>query len=175
MLVPWEQARVSRAERRADAKRRREAIHGTVAPIGLEGPEAFDPGLTDRFLRPRPDPVPDTGRPVPSPLLQPVGDDRLAMRDAGRQPVMVLPDSEWVERDLLTDDEHEFVEQLGRAWNLLCDVVGSGSSRSGDLAEAATHVHALQNLVLAQAAARAYPDRYRLLGLEIVRDVEVGE
>ena len=167
MLVPWEQARVSRAERRADAKRRREAIYGTPAPIGLEGPEAFDPGLTGRFLRPRPDPVPDTGRPVPSPVLQPPGDSR--------QRVMLLPDSEWVERDVLTDAEHEFVEQLGRAWNLLCDVVGSGPSRPGDLAEAASHVHALQNLVLAQAAARAYPDRYRLLGLEIVRNVEVGE
>lgn len=65
---------------------------------------------------------------------------------------------------LLTPDEHEVIRMLGETWNLICSVVGRGPSRDGDLNEAIHHVHALQHMVLAQAAGRAHPDRYRLLG-----------
>lgn len=44
------------------------------------------------------------------------------------------------------------------------DITGDGPARGADLAELAVHLHAIENTVLAQAAARAYPDRYRLLG-----------
>lgn len=65
---------------------------------------------------------------------------------------------------LLTDDEHRAVEVLGEVVLLLADIVGANRTRAADLAEAYHHVHALQNMILAQAAARAYPGRYRLLG-----------
>lgn len=64
----------------------------------------------------------------------------------------------------LTDAEHRCVRLAGELWNGLCQIVGNDESRAGDLAELVHHVHAIQNAVLAQAAARAYPGRYRLLG-----------
>jgi hypothetical protein len=70
--------------------------------------------------------------------------------------------------ELLTPLERQAVQQFADAWNTLCHVVGNGSTRERDLAEAAVHLHALQQMVLAQAAARAYPDLYRLAG-ETVR------
>jgi hypothetical protein len=65
----------------------------------------------------------------------------------------------------LTDDEHKAIGLTADLWNLLCaSVVGDGPSRAGDLAELCAHIHAIQRTVMAQAAARAHPDRYRLLG-----------
>lgn len=64
----------------------------------------------------------------------------------------------------LTADEHRLMVLTGDLMQLLARIVGNGSSRAGDLNEAVAHIHALQAMVLAQAAARAYPDRYRLLG-----------
>lgn len=74
---------------------------------------------------------------------------------------------------LLTADEHQAVEDAGQLYNLLCRIVGHGPSRAGDLGELVGHVHGIQQAVLKQAAARAYPDRYRLLG-GIVGDLSVG-
>lgn len=64
----------------------------------------------------------------------------------------------------LTVDEHRFMDLTADLANLLGGIVGHDHSRAGDLNEAVAHIHALQAMVLAQAAARAYPDRYRLLG-----------
>lgn len=66
--------------------------------------------------------------------------------------------------DLLTQAEHNAVTTAALLANHLAEIVGDGPSRDGDLAEAVHHVHAVQRMILAQAAARAYPDRYRLLG-----------
>jgi hypothetical protein len=67
--------------------------------------------------------------------------------------------------DLLTDAEHRVMGLTAEVWNTLVrEVVGNGPARDGDLAELATDIHRIQERVLAQAAARAYPDRYRLLG-----------
>lgn len=67
--------------------------------------------------------------------------------------------------DLLTPAEDAVVTLLGQVWGLLVDdVVEHGRNARDDLAELAAHLHAIQNAVLAQAAARAYPDRYRRLG-----------
>lgn len=66
--------------------------------------------------------------------------------------------------ELLTDLEHEVVHDLGQVWNKLCKMVERGRTRGPDLDEAVAHVHALQHFVMSQAAARAYPDKYRLLG-----------
>lgn len=72
---------------------------------------------------------------------------------------MTLPDP-----GLLTEDEHRAVEMAGELWNLLCRIVGQGASRGGDLNEFIHLVHGIQRGVLKQAAARAYPNQYRLLG-----------
>jgi len=66
--------------------------------------------------------------------------------------------------ELLTPAEHALVEKLAEVWNDFNAICGNGPARHGDLTEACAHVHALQQAVLKQAAARAYPDRYRLLG-----------
>jgi hypothetical protein len=63
-----------------------------------------------------------------------------------------------------TDEEHQALELTARLWRALEAIVSVGRSRTGDLAELAGHVHAIQNAVLAQAAARAFPNLYRPLG-----------
>jgi hypothetical protein len=65
---------------------------------------------------------------------------------------------------LLTAAEHRVMELTVDLHQRLCRIAGDGDGRYGDLAEVVHHIHALQRIVLAQAAARAYPHRYRLLG-----------
>lgn len=52
----------------------------------------------------------------------------------------------------------------GQLWNKLCKVVGDGPTRKADLGELVIHIHAIQQAVMSQAAARAHPDQFRLLG-----------
>lgn len=67
--------------------------------------------------------------------------------------------------ELLTAEEHQAMDLTCQLMNLMSGtIIGLGPSRSGDVIETAQHIHALQNMVLAQAAARAYPERYRLMG-----------
>jgi len=68
------------------------------------------------------------------------------------------------EGELLSAAEQQLTDLLGKAWNLFCVIVEDGPTRSDDLAEIATKIHDLQHAVMAQAAARAYPDTYRPLG-----------
>lgn len=70
---------------------------------------------------------------------------------------------------MLTHQEREVVRKLGDVWNDLCQVVGDGPTRNHDLAEAVAHVHALQHFVMSNAAGRAHPGEFRLLG-ESLRD-----
>ena len=70
--------------------------------------------------------------------------------------------------DLLTEAEHRAMELTVELVNLMSrDVIGTGRSRVGDVNEVVHHIHGIQRMVLGQAAARAYPDRYRLLGEEL--------
>lgn len=66
--------------------------------------------------------------------------------------------------ELLTPAEHALVGKIGSCWNDLCRIVGHGPSREADLLELVAHVHALQQAVLSNAAARAFPGTYRALG-----------
>lgn len=66
--------------------------------------------------------------------------------------------------ELLTDGERKAVAMCAELWNQLVSIVNWGGTRLNDCRELAAHLHALQNAVLAQAAARAYPGQYRLLG-----------
>ncbi len=74
--------------------------------------------------------------------------------------------------DLLTPQEHQLVNDLGRIAGQFLDIIHeqSGLSGSGDYAEAVYYIHGLQNMVLSQAAARAYPTHYRLMGGEVKRE-----
>jgi hypothetical protein len=72
---------------------------------------------------------------------------------------------------LLTEAEHRAIELTAELVNLVCtEVIGDGPSRTGDVREFAAHVHAIQQQILSQAAARAYPDRYRLLGRSLTSE-----
>jgi len=65
----------------------------------------------------------------------------------------------------LTEDEHEAMRLTAKLTNLMCRaVIGRGDSRYRDIEEFVAHIHAIQHTIMAQAAARAYPDQYRLLG-----------
>jgi hypothetical protein len=68
-------------------------------------------------------------------------------------------------RDLLTTDEREAL----RLTKELCNVVVLRVMKPGTEFEAdhrmfVTQIHAIQHMIMAQAAARAYPADYRLLG-----------
>ena len=65
---------------------------------------------------------------------------------------------------LLTPLEHDAVAMAGDLWGLLCAITIDGPSRTADLQELIHHIHAIQHTVMAQAAARAYPELYRPLG-----------
>lgn len=70
--------------------------------------------------------------------------------------------------ELLTSQEHKVIADAAQLWNDLCDIVGDGDSRDADLQEFYMSIHAIQRGVMKQAAARAYPDKYRLLG-EVIK------
>lgn len=66
---------------------------------------------------------------------------------------------------LLTKAEREAVRQAGQLYTLIAEhIVTDGPTRDDDLAEVRAAVHVVQRAVLAQAAARAYPAEFRLLG-----------
>lgn len=65
---------------------------------------------------------------------------------------------------LLTQEEHNLLSILADVANDFVEIIGNGPSREGDISEMVSYIHALQNMILSQAAARAYPDLYRLMG-----------
>lgn len=68
----------------------------------------------------------------------------------------------------LSTEEHQAIALLAEFYNLMVtSVVAKGPTTEPDLAELAAHVHTLQHMVMGQAAARCYPDTYRLLGAVI--------
>lgn len=68
------------------------------------------------------------------------------------------------EPHLLTEYEKLALDLTAQLATTLGGIVGGGPTRAGDLNELLAHVHVIQNAVMAQAAARAYPGRFRLLG-----------
>jgi hypothetical protein len=66
--------------------------------------------------------------------------------------------------DLLTEEEFDLIDDLADVYDGFEAIVGPGPTRATDLAEVRSIIHGLQEKVMAQAAARAYPDEFRLLG-----------
>lgn len=76
-----------------------------------------------------------------------------------------MSDEERAGPELLTEAEHRAMALTVELVNLLAaEVIGRERSRSGDVAEVVAHIHGIQHIIMSQAAARAYPDRYRLFG-----------
>lgn len=75
-----------------------------------------------------------------------------------------LPDHPPERHEALTELELDVIRRLGLIWNDICNIVGTELSREGDLNEAIVHIHALQQMIMSQAAGRAYPETLRLLG-----------
>jgi len=67
--------------------------------------------------------------------------------------------------EALADEEREAIRLAGALYTLIQDrICGIGVTREADLAELRGKVHDIQRLIMAQAAARAYPDELRLMG-----------
>jgi len=64
---------------------------------------------------------------------------------------------------LLTPEELLAIDTAGKLATL-CGSIIQGPNRANDLREIIGHVHAIQQAVMSQAAGRAYPDKFRLLG-----------
>lgn len=64
----------------------------------------------------------------------------------------------------LTAAEIEAVRLLGQFASLFVHIVADGPTRAADVAETFDKIHQLQHAVMAQAAARAHPELFRLLG-----------
>lgn len=67
--------------------------------------------------------------------------------------------------ELLNEAEKQIVADLADISSRMANVIiAQGPNFAPDWNEAALHIHGIQNMILKQAAARAYPDVYRLLG-----------
>lgn len=66
--------------------------------------------------------------------------------------------------ELLTGDEMRALDLTTDLYDAILPIVGSGETRGGDMEEFISLIHAIQNKIMAQAAARAYPSIFRLLG-----------
>jgi hypothetical protein len=72
-------------------------------------------------------------------------------------------------QEILTDAEKKVIDHLADAWNLFVrEVISDGPTSLEDQTEFMQHIHALQNMMLSQAARRYYPE-YRVLG-DVIED-----
>lgn len=75
--------------------------------------------------------------------------------------------------EMLTVDELAAMALTVDLVNLVCQkVISNGRSREGDVNEFVHHIHIIQQMIMSQAAGRAYPERFRLLGGEVAKRTE---
>jgi hypothetical protein len=75
---------------------------------------------------------------------------------------------------LLTEAEHKAVADAGRLYTFIAtEVIADGPTRDEDLAELTAAIHVVQRMVMGNAAARAYPAKYRLLG-QVIAPVDAA-
>lgn len=65
---------------------------------------------------------------------------------------------------MLTDLELRALDLTAELARCLPGIIGTGPAAGEDLRELHAHIHGIQHTIMAQAAARAYPDKFRLLG-----------
>jgi hypothetical protein len=67
--------------------------------------------------------------------------------------------------ELLTETEKDVIAQAGKLYTRIAnEIIGHGPTRDADIAELAAAIHVIQHMVMSQAAARRYPELFRLLG-----------
>ena len=74
--------------------------------------------------------------------------------------------------EMLMEHEHALIEKLGSLMADFRAICGDDDTTRNDMFEVMLHVHGLQNMVLAQAAMRAYPGWYRGMGTKITKGDE---
>lgn len=68
----------------------------------------------------------------------------------------------------LSPAEHRAMELTAELVGVVCmEIIGNGETRSHDISEFVAQVHVIQKSIMGQAAARAHPQMYRLLGEQI--------
>lgn len=70
----------------------------------------------------------------------------------------------------LSDLEMHAISLTAELANTVSQIVGHGPTREHDMAELVAPIHNIQHALMAQAAARIFPGRYRLLGETLERD-----
>lgn len=70
-----------------------------------------------------------------------------------------------MKEELLTKQEQALLDKLA-LWFMEFKTI-FGNEVEGDIVEAVHDIHSLQRMILKQAAARAYPEKYRLLGCNV--------
>jgi transcriptional regulator with XRE-family HTH domain len=89
----------------------------------------------------------------------------LALHDAYQYARTVSLSGTGAGRMSLTAGEREVARQAGELYEYIAEhVIGHGPTRDEDLAELRAAVNVIKRMVLAQAAARAFPGEFRLLG-----------
>lgn len=76
---------------------------------------------------------------------------------------------------MLSDDEREALSLTAKLAQVCMKVIGKGPSAEHDWAEMAHRIHDIQHALMSNAAARAYPDTFRLLGGTLARVEAVGQ
>jgi hypothetical protein len=66
--------------------------------------------------------------------------------------------------EMLTPAEHAALDMTRMLAGAVAPILGGGPEMQHDWNEFVQHLHAIQHMIMAQAAARAYPGMYRLLG-----------
>lgn len=68
---------------------------------------------------------------------------------------------------MLTELEQDALDKIADAGNAVWAVISAGGHQGAarrDANELVPHVHALQNAIMSNSAARAHPGKYRVLG-----------
>lgn len=96
-----------------------------------------------------------------------VVDGQFVLTKEGEKLVMDSPEVETlVAVELLTEDEKRAIELAGECASLIFKIIKENGGFEHDADEICTAVHVLQRFVMSNAAARAYPGKYRMLGAD---------
>ena len=72
----------------------------------------------------------------------------------------------------LSEQEFEAMQKSADLAVVMRKIIGDGPNAYYDWVEATVHIHAIQNMILSQAAARSYPTQFRLLGEKLEQQNE---
>lgn len=91
---------------------------------------------------------------------------QLKMLDIVKQPIVIHPAALAPRQELLTADELHAITLTVELAKLCFKIIGDPGG--GDTHEIVLYIHAIQRMIMSQAAARAYPETFRLLGKDSI-------